>query len=111
MVTLLSVLDKRSDVIHRRPILCATATAVPDPAKRSTTSSSGLLAMWMMRSRSASGLGVVGVAGEEIERVRPYGDALLVDPAVDGGDRFGTVPVELAEDLPVGEPQPRLGEG
>ncbi|HXH58355.1 hypothetical protein [Iamia sp.] len=34
----------RSAVTHRRPIFCATAAVVPDPAKQSNTTSPGSVA-------------------------------------------------------------------
>jgi hypothetical protein len=50
--------SSRSIPIHRRPILCATAAAVPDPRNGSSTMSPGFEAIDSTRSMSASGLGV-----------------------------------------------------
>src|SRR3989339_1596897 len=47
-----------STIIHRRPILCATAPVVPDPAKESRTKSPGFVAICKIRNNSFSGLGV-----------------------------------------------------
>src|SRR5699024_1519677 len=54
----LNVSSTSSIVTQRRPIFWAAAAVVPDPPKISRTMSLGLVAMWIMRSRRRSGLGV-----------------------------------------------------
>ncbi len=46
-----------STMIHRRPILCATAPVVPEPAKESRTKSPGLVAISTMYLKRPSGFG------------------------------------------------------
>lgn len=55
---MLIVSASRSTATHRRPILWATADVVPEPTKGSSTMSPGFVAMWMMRCKRRSGLGV-----------------------------------------------------
>ena len=46
-----------STMIQRRPILCATAPVVPEPANESSTKSPGFVESSSIRLRSNSGLG------------------------------------------------------